>query len=178
MHNRYLEALEKCDEINIISVYYKPICYSVQLWVHLWNFVCLLFYFAQMSLHNNFHDPGQSFLGEKFVWVVVVVFEGKFSVSFGPKPEFRFWIWTWTKLNNCMMLKKMQLMGMRRGKGRGWPGGRTWRGGRQKLMDLKQTFKDCGTSRLGWRYKFKIYKDKVYTDQMMMMTTMMMIIFR
>jgi hypothetical protein len=26
--------------------------------------------------------------------------EGKFSVSFGPKPGFRVSIWTWTKLNN------------------------------------------------------------------------------
>ena len=26
--------------------------------------------------------------------------EGKFSVSFGPNPEFRLWIWTWTKLSN------------------------------------------------------------------------------
>ena len=61
--------------------------------------MCLLFYFAQMSLHNNFHDPGQSFLGEKFVWVVGGGLEGKFSVSFGPKPEYRLWIWTWIKLN-------------------------------------------------------------------------------
>ena len=27
-------------------------------------------------------------------------FEGKFSVSFGPKPGFKLWIGTWTKLNN------------------------------------------------------------------------------
>ena len=31
---------------------------------------------------------GQSLMGEKFVWVVVGGLEGKFSVSFGPKPEY------------------------------------------------------------------------------------------
>ena len=41
---------------------------------------------------------GQFLLEEKFVWVGG--FEGKFSVSFGPNPEFRLWIWTWTKLSN------------------------------------------------------------------------------
>jgi hypothetical protein len=30
--------------------------------------------------------------------------EGKFSVSFGPKPWFKLWIWTWTKLNNSSKL--------------------------------------------------------------------------
>ena len=38
---------------------------------------------------------GQSLLGEKFVWVGGGGgFEGKFSVSFGSKLGFRFWIWT------------------------------------------------------------------------------------
>ena len=30
----------------------------------------------------------------------MVVVEGKFSVSFGPKLQLRLRIWTWTKLNN------------------------------------------------------------------------------
>ena len=30
---------------------------------------------------QNFTTLGQPFLGEKFVWVVVVVVEGKFSVT-------------------------------------------------------------------------------------------------
>ena len=46
---------------------------------------------------------GQSLLGEKFVWWLVGGVEGNFSVSFGPKPEFRLGIWTWTKLYNYML---------------------------------------------------------------------------
>jgi hypothetical protein len=44
---------------------------------------------------------GQSFPGEKFVWVVG--FEGNFIVSFGPKPGFRLRILPWTKLNKNEM---------------------------------------------------------------------------
>ena len=52
---------------------------------------------------SNFTLLGCLELVKKFVWVVVVV-EGKFSVSFGPNLWFRLWIWTWTKLNNNLHL--------------------------------------------------------------------------
>ena len=60
-------------------------------------------YFASISLHKNFHDP-RTILSGRIVCVGggrlrrLYTFEGKFSVSFGPKPGFRLWIWT--KLNN------------------------------------------------------------------------------
>jgi hypothetical protein len=50
-------------------------------------FSSLSSYFAQVSLHMNFHDPMTIPSGRK-VCVVLVGdgwFEGKFSVSFGPK---------------------------------------------------------------------------------------------
>ena len=38
-----------------------------------------------------------------------ILFEGKFSVSFGPNLQFRLWIWTWTKLNNIVKLSFIKL---------------------------------------------------------------------
>ena len=55
-------------------------------------------YFASLSSDKNFHDPRTNpsgrkvFVGGGGLTVVVVVggwFQGKFSVSFGPKPGFR-----------------------------------------------------------------------------------------
>ena len=61
-------------------------------------FLQISFSWVKMSFHVEFHPPGWPGTGLKVC--VGGWFQGKFSVSFGPKLQFSLWIWTWTKLNN------------------------------------------------------------------------------
>ena len=66
-------------------------------------FLKISFSWVKMSFHVEFHLPVLP--GSALKVCVVggwwwVVFDSEFSVSFGPKLQFRLWIWTWTKLNN------------------------------------------------------------------------------
>ena len=54
--------------------------------------VYLLSFFASISLRKD------NLFWEKKFFVGGWWFEGKFSVSFGPKSGLKLWIWTWTKL--------------------------------------------------------------------------------
>ena len=67
-------------------------------------FCYLSSYFASISINKNFHDPRTILSGRKVCVGGGGWFEGKFSVSFGPKPRFRLWIWTWTNLNKIISI--------------------------------------------------------------------------